>query len=65
MLEGATEDGDGDTHPALRVPRSSLARAETELRLAETSFIENPESASSAVTKATISMTQGKVPRTA
>ncbi len=43
MLEGATEDGDGDTHPALRVPRSSLARAETESRLAETSFIENPE----------------------
>jgi outer membrane protein, heavy metal efflux system len=32
-----------DEHPALRAPAASLARAQSQMRLAEASFIDNPE----------------------
>ena len=42
-LEAATKDGAVDEHPALRAPLASLARAETQARLVEASFIDSPE----------------------
>ena len=42
-LEGAVGARSIDDHPALRAPAASLARAETQARLAEASFIDSPE----------------------
>ena len=43
VLEGAVGARSIDDHPALRAPSASLARAETQARLVEASFIDNPE----------------------
>jgi cobalt-zinc-cadmium efflux system outer membrane protein len=42
-LEPPTRGRGIDDHPALRAPRASLARAETQAKLVDASFIDNPE----------------------
>jgi outer membrane protein TolC len=42
-LEGAGKDIDIDEHPALKAPRASLARAESQANLVDASPIDNPE----------------------
>jgi outer membrane protein TolC len=42
-LESARGDADIEEHPALRAPRASLARAESQAQLVEASFIDNPD----------------------